>query len=113
VIVLASAGVGQANSKDGPRRWKRTIKGNTEVVYKIVFKAEKEEPRKSAEFTIIGDGSTDVDIFVFDAAGKQVTSDIGYTDLGMCRWVPPSTQEYTIRIKNLGSADNTVLMGHN
>jgi len=111
--MLAWTDMGQANSKDGPRRWKRTIKGNSEVIYKIVFKAEKEEPRKHAEFAIIGDGSTDVDVFVFDAAGKRITSDEGYSDLGLVRWIPTKTQEYTIRVKNLGSEDNVVLMGHN
>jgi hypothetical protein len=111
--ILTWVDSGLANSKDGPRRWKRTLKGNTEVVYKIIFKVEKEEPRKFAEFAIIGDGSTDVDVFVFDAAGKQVTSDTGYSDLGIVRWVPAKTQEYTIRVKNLGSEDNVVTMGHN
>src|SRR5947209_7100692 len=105
-VVVLCADPGQANSKDGPRRWKRTVKGNSEVVYKIVFKAESSPARKFAEFTIIGDGSTDVDIFVEDASGKRVTADEGYSDMGMVRWAPAKTQEYTIRVKNLGGEDN-------
>jgi hypothetical protein len=112
-VALLCADPGRSNSKDGPRRWKRVVKGNSEVVYKIVFKAEDSPARKHAEFTIIGDGSTDVDIFVEDASGKRITSDEGYSDLGMVRWVPAKTQEYTIRVKNLGGEDNIVLMGHN
>jgi hypothetical protein len=113
-VALVCVDPGQANSKDGPRRWKRAVKGNSEVVYKIVFKAEPSSPaRKFAEFAILGDGSTDVDIFVEDASGKRVTSDEGYTDMGMVRWIPAKTQEYTIRVKNLGNEDNVVQMGHN
>jgi hypothetical protein len=113
-VALMCADAGRANSKDGPRRWKRTIKGNNEVVYKIVFKAELTSPqRKFAEFAILGDGSTDVDIFVEDATGKRITSDEGYSDMGMVRWIPTKTQEYTIRVKNLGNEDNVVQMGHN
>src|SRR5258707_15116096 len=98
-VVLAGSDATQANSKDGPRRWKRTVKGNSEVVYKIVFKAEPTSlTRKYAEFIILGDGSTDVDIFVEDAAGKRVTSDEGYSDMGLVRWIPAKTQEYTIRV---------------
>ena len=112
-VALVGTDATQANSKDGPRRWKRTIKGNSEVVYKIVFKAETSDARKRAEFIILGDGSTDVDVFVEDASGKQITSDIGYSDMGLVRWIPPKTQEYTIRVKNLGNEDNVVQMGHN
>jgi hypothetical protein len=112
-VALLSAGAGEANSKDGPRRWKRTVKGNSEVVYKVIFKAEPSPARKFAEFLILGDGSTDVDIFVEDAAGKRVTSDEGYSDMGLVRWIPTKTQEYTIRVKNLGGEDNVVQMGHN
>ncbi len=104
---------GQANSKDGPRRWTRTIKKNSEVIYKIVFLAEKQQARRLAEFCVIGDGSTDVDVFVYDASGKQVVSDTGYSDLGMVRWAPNVTQEYTIKVKNLGNEDNTCVIGHN
>ena len=30
-VALLSADPGQANSKDGPRRWKRVIKGNSDI----------------------------------------------------------------------------------
>ena len=66
-----------------------------------------------AEFAVIGDGGTDVDIFVFDADGKEVAKDDNFTDLALVRWVPTKTQEYTIKVRNLGNADNTCTMGHN
>jgi hypothetical protein len=113
VALSAFDQLGHANSKDGPRRWTRTIKKRSEVIYKVVFVADKDPGRRQAEFAVIGDGSTDVDIFVYDSTGKQITSDENFTDLALVRWIPEKTQEYTIKVKNLGNEDNTCTMGHN
>ena len=112
-ILLCLTGSGTADSKDGARRWTKVVKKNSEIVYKIVFIADKNPQRGIAEFAIIGDGSTDVDIEVYDPKGAVVAKDDKFTDLALVRWVPMQTQEYTIKIINLGSEDNTCLMGHN
>ena len=112
-VVLLIPEIGLAGSKDGPRRWTKVVPKNADVVYKIVFIASNEQTKMAAEFAIIGDGNTDVDIEVFDSTGKLVAKDDGFTDLGLARWRPTATQEYTIRVKNLGSEDNTCVMGHN
>ena len=75
--------------------------------------ASKSPNKQNAEFAVIGDGSTDVDILVFDAEGKEVASDTFFTDLALVRWQPTKTQEYTIKVRNLGNVDNTCTMGHN
>ncbi len=111
-LFLPSA-AGLADSKDGPRRWTRTVKKQSEVVYKVVFVADKNPAKKNAEFAVIGDGGTDVDVFVFDADGKEVAKDDNFTDLALVRWTPTKTQEYTIKVRNLGNADNNCNMGHN
>src|SRR4051812_13791808 len=112
-VVVLVPGIGWAGSKDGPRRWTKVIPKNADLVYKIVFVASSDQAKMAAEFAIIGDGNTDVDIEVCDAAGKLVAKDDGFSDLGLARWRPSVTQEYTIRVKNLGSEDNTCVMGHN
>jgi hypothetical protein len=104
---------GQAGSKDGPRRWTKTVRKQSEVIYKIVFVAGKAKDNRDAEFCVIGDGGTDVDIEVYDEKGKLVVQDVGLTDLAFVRWQPDKTQEYTIKVKNLGNEDNTCHMGHN
>jgi hypothetical protein len=111
--VLLAQNDGQAGSKDGPRRWNKTVRKQSEVIYKIVFVAGKTKDSRDAEFCVIGDGSTDVDIEVYDEKGELVVQDVGLTDLAFVRWVPKKTQEYTIKVKNLGSEDNTCHMGHN
>jgi hypothetical protein len=113
VVLFGVSAYTPANSKDGARRWTKTLKRGSEVIYKIVFLADRNAQRQNAEFAVIGDGSTDVDIEVYDAQGSMVAKDTFYTDLALCRWVPPSTQEYTIKVKNLGSEDNVCVMGHN
>ena len=112
-ILVALVPAGSADSKDGARRWSRVLKKNSEVIYKIVFVADKNPQRAFAEFAVIGDGSTDVDIEVFDSKGTLVVKDDKFTDLALVRWTPAMTQEYTIKVINLGSEDNTCLMGHN
>lgn len=112
-LLLAAAGTSPADSKDGARRWTKVLKKNSEIVYKIVFIADKNPQRGIAEFAVIGDGSTDVDIEVYDSKGAVVAKDDRFTDLALVRWAPMQTQEYTIKVINLGSEDNTCLMGHN
>ena len=116
VLIALTLGFGaavDAGSKDGPRRWTKTIKKTSEVVYKIVFTVGNNPATKFAEFSVIGDGGTDVDIEVYDSKGKLIVSDIELTDLAFVRWIPTATQEYTIKVKNLGADDNTCHIGHN
>lgn len=110
---VALVSVGAADSKDGPRRWTKVLKKNSEVIYKITFVADKNAQRAFAEFVVIGDGGTDVDIEVLDSKGAVVAKDDKFTDLALVRWTPAMTQEYTIKVINLGSEDNTCHMGHN
>jgi hypothetical protein len=111
-LVLAGS-TGWADSKDGPHRWTRTVKKHSEVIYKVTYVADKNPNKQYAEFAVIGDGGTDIDLYVFDADGKEVAADTKPSDLAFARWVPAKTQEYAIKVRNLGNADNTCTMGHN
>ena len=111
--LLLVAGSSYGDSKDGPRRWTKVMKKNSEVVYKIVFVASKNPQTAFAEFTVIGDGGTDVDLEVYDSKGTLVAKDDRFSDLAMVRWLPSTTQEYTIKVINLGSEENACHMGHN
>ncbi len=113
MLLLALSESGNADSKDGARRWTKTLKKSSEVVYKITFVADKNPQHAFAEFSIIGDGGTDVDLEIYDSRGRLVFKDDKFSDLAFARWIPESTQEYTIKVINLGSEDNVCHMGHN
>lgn len=59
-----------------------------------------------ARVAIVGDGSTDLDIFVYDSSGRLVVRGIGLTDIEAVSWYPEYTQTYRIVVRNLGSTWN-------
>jgi hypothetical protein len=115
LAVLAASGPTSAlaGAKDGPRRWTRTLKKNEEVTYKIFFVPGADNRTRGGEFAVIGDGSTDVDVHIYDQTGSQVGSDTLFTDVAVVRWPVNKAQTYTIKVKNLDAEDNTVMMAHN
>jgi hypothetical protein len=85
------------------------------LVLKITFKA-----KQLAEFFVIGDGDTDLDLVVKDAAGIEVAKDVdppanmgGGSDMCVCRWTPAVEQEYTIIILNNNPEVNVAMAGTN
>ena len=85
------------------------------MTLKITYKAHQ-----LAEFFLIGDGDSDLDVFVKDAKGNIVAKDEdppankgGGSDLCVCRWNPDSEQEYTIFIINNDPVVNVAMAGTN
>src|SRR5438445_13425570 len=87
LICLSDADAGSGE----PKRWKRKVPKNSDVIYKIKYFANQD-----AEFAVIGEGNTDVDIHVLDEAGKAVTKDIALTDLALVRWQPSKTHVFAV-----------------
>lgn len=56
--------------------------------------------------TVIGDGSTDLDLYITDEDYNLVTEDVDYTDNCYCAWRPDTTATYVIRIVNRGEVKN-------
>jgi hypothetical protein len=107
-LTLAAVSPAYAGAVKGPRRWSEKVPANDKVVFNIEFRGGQ-----TAEFAIIGDGDTDVDVFVRDANGRLVASDTGLSDLGLVRWRPAQDQVYRIEVVNLGGVWNLVRCGHN
>jgi hypothetical protein len=55
---------------------------------------------------VIGDGDTDLDLYVVDPLGNEVGSDLGPTDNCVLTVNPKFNGTYTIKVKNLGSVFN-------
>ena len=124
LLLAQEAGAG---AKDGKVRWMNNkdttgkykvlppikVEANESYKIKLVFKANE-----LAEFFVIGDGDTDLDMVVLDSKGKKVAEDVDPaergSDLCVCRWNPTEEQEYTIIIINQDKKlYNTVTAGCN
>ena len=110
------------HEKSGKAKWEKAIivpaaKGKKPgiVALKVTYKA-----KELAEFFVIGDGNSDLDLFIRDAKGKEIVKDEdpaasqgGGSDLCVCRWRPEEEQEYTIIILNNDAFENVVVAGTN
>lgn len=65
---------------------------------------------KPARVTVIGDGDTDLDLYVYDKFGNLIDFDDDYTAVGVCEWTPKRTGKFTIRIKNRGGVYSDYLL---
>lgn len=72
--------------------------------HNVVFRGGSE-----AIVYIEGDGDTDLDLYVYDAYGRLVGCDEDYTDRCVVRFVPRSTGNYSIQVKNRGDVYNRYL----
>ena len=61
-----------------------------------------------ARVSLVGDGYTDLDVFVYDSFGRLVAQGIGPTDIENLSWFVPGNQIQTYRIvvSNLGATYN-------
>jgi hypothetical protein len=59
-----------------------------------------------AQVVVIGDGGTDLDLFVYDQFGNLVASDTDSTDNCIVRFWVPRTAVYTVKVQNLGTVSN-------
>lgn len=56
-----------------------------------------------AEIYVEGKGASDLDLHVYDSAGRLVCSDTDITDIAYCGWRPDALDHYTIQVINKGS----------
>lgn len=77
-------------------------------IYQIEFRGGR-----LAEVSVIGDGDTDLDLYVYDEYGNLIDSDTDATDTTYCSWTPAWTGSFRIEIKNLGSVYNNYQISTN
>lgn len=72
-----------------------------------------------ARVEVLGDGDTDLDLYILDSNGNQVWTrtkavmDEGPDDECEVEWIPAQTRTYTIRIVNRGRVYNNFELYHN
>lgn len=114
VFILGGAGplspqVHQAETHDSvasPVDGKRLILGRVHS-YSKWDRAIDLRGNEMTLITLVGDGKTDLDLFIYDAAGNLVVASEGRTDEEAVWVFPFQTGRYYIRIANLGRTSNS------
>ena len=91
-----------------PSKTTTSVQARVADIFKVVFQGGAR-----ANVAVVGDGSTDLDVFVYDAKGVEVAKDVGPTDNCLASWVPPLTGTFTIRVVNRGWVSNRYVMETN
>jgi hypothetical protein len=99
--VVAPTTVAQAGAVGGPVYQHDRVQAYSQVSYTIRCRGGE-----WTNLVVRGDGDTDLDLFVYDAAGNLVGSDTDLTDLCLVRWFSSTTQTYTVVVKNFGVVYN-------
>jgi hypothetical protein len=73
----------------------QSVDANSTDTYTIEFKGGEQ-----AELVVVGDLAGDLDLLVYDAAGKLVASDTAGTDKCTISWTPTQNNTYTVHVKN-------------
>ncbi len=107
-LSVATITLVEAGNIKGPAQGTTICEARGSVVYHETFFGNE-----MARVAIVGDGSTDLDVFVYDMSGRLVVQGIGLTDVERVTWFPERTQTYRIVVKNLGSTWNRFSMASN
>lgn len=59
-----------------------------------------------ARIMVQGDGSSDLDLFVYDENGNLIAQDLGYSDSAAVSWTPRWTGPFLVVVKNRGACAN-------
>lgn len=96
---------GSRGAVGGPKQARSVVGSRSRDSYKVTFR--EGEP---ARVLVSGDGDSDLDLFIYDENGNLVCKDDDATDDMICGWTPRWTGRFTIRIVNLGVANEYIIM---
>lgn len=92
----------------GPKYARSSVNAGGSDVYDISFRGGE-----FAMVTVIGDGDTDLDLYVYDENGNLIDSDTDYSDNCICTWTPRWTGNFRIKIVNRGRVYNRYVLNTN
>lgn len=108
VALLGLAGMVEAGRFPVPGVDTKRCEAYSSVTYYETFRGGER-----AIVSIVGDGDTDLDIFVYDMFGNLIVQGIGYTDRETVSWTPFATSTYRIVVRNLGGVWNRYSLATN
>lgn len=86
---------------DGEKYGQTSVNGNSTDRYTESFIAGQ-----LATVVVIGDGDTDLDLYVYDSNNNLIVKDDDYTDNCYVTWVPKWTGKFYIKVVNRGPLYN-------
>ena len=107
LLIEETAAMGTA-AAGRPKTHQDTVQAGATDVYSVVFSGGQ-----LAEIGIAGDGSGDLDLFVYDENDHLVCRSTGISDREYCQWWPRWTGPFRIEIQNLGAAANLYRLATN
>jgi len=100
--ILVTGTVSSFAGADGGSRFNRDrVLAHSSDTYTMRFRAGE-----VARVAVIGDGDTDLDLYVYDEFGNLIGSDTDYTDQCIVTWAPRWTGVFTIQVVNRGNVYN-------
>ena len=109
MALLICTSIVHASAVGGQRTDTRVISANTTQPYQpILFRGGE-----VATVVVIGDGRTDLDLYIYDEYGNLVAMDNDYSDNCVATWFPSRTGWFTVKIVNRGSVSNVYSMATN
>lgn len=102
LIALADdvAKSGTRGATSGPAGTRTVVRTRAVDSFRVTFRGG--EP---ARVMVSGDGDSDLDLFIYDEHGNRVCTDDDSGDTAICAWTPRYTGPFTIRVRNLGVAN--------
>ena len=97
----AGATSGTLGASGGANRHTDQVKAYFTDSYRVRFNGGE-----IAKVAVLGDGDTDLDLFIYDENGNLIVKDDDRTDQCYVQWTPRWTGFFTIKIKNLGRVYN-------
>ncbi len=85
----------------GPGTASRKVWGESYITDLVTF-----DGMELAEVGIIGDGDTDLDLYVYDENGNSIGSDADYSGDCYVSWVPRRTGTFIVKVVNRGKVYN-------
>jgi hypothetical protein len=92
---------GTLGAAGGPIRHVDRVRAFDTDVYRVTFRGGE-----LAHVDVVGDGDTDLDVYIYDENGNLIDRDTDYDDRPCVMWTPRWTGTFVIKIQNLGRVYN-------
>jgi hypothetical protein len=99
--LLSMSDVASAAPRGGAGCQMETVRAHSTDTFNVTFYASQ-----LAGVTVIGDGDTDLDVYIYDEFGNLIGSDTDHSDNCVVMWTPRWTGRFAIKVVNRGSVYN-------